>query len=475
MAFFAQTGPTAGVRTAELLGKSLGQGISKNFPDPQQQVQRGLLQDALGQVPEGASLLDVMKIAGPQLMTTPGGSQLLSEIAPLLKAEAAQKAYLQAYPLDQERQAGGVDAQGQPTGQVSPTAGVQPTGEVSPEGEAYFRRPTPPESEQRTFPGQSVSPTPVPMMTPAEINQRTGEIVRENLAAGVPLNPMEARKMALQEQEMRIQTNRQVETERQTREAKQKDWASQARTRFENAGLGKEPDDYAIFERFASEAENAKNETDAYKYAKTKYSEYQNAVNSITRENVPNMAEKMWNKLNGTYKDKQSVIQGMQPGLKRMKALGLEDQARKLLTSDVGLGPEDTELALYPLSKGEKSDYAKIPPNQFQGKSPGLFEDLELKYASEESKLPPERFQSFKDELADIFKKNPESNLIGLRGKLNHEKKYAWQDVSNAISELIDEGRFTPDRIQEQQLTVIKAPPMPGLVGLFNEMWKDKR
>ena len=91
MSFFAQVPQSPGSRLAEQLGLNIGQGIARNFPTPEQQVQKGLLQQAfkgLLDAPKGDYLSQLSAIA-PTLLTTAGGAEALAELS-LILAKSAQ-------------------------------------------------------------------------------------------------------------------------------------------------------------------------------------------------------------------------------------------------------------------------------------------------------------------------------------------------------------------------------------------------
>ena len=84
-------------------------------------------------------------------------------------------------------------------------------------------------------------------------------------------------------------------------------------------------------------------------------------------------------------------------------------------------------------------------------------------------------FEKFKTEVEGYLKKYPDANLVTLRGRLNQDKRYAWQDISKAVGELMEERRFTPDNFQYSQLPVINQAPLPGMVEQFNEWLKETK
>lgn len=458
---------------ASLIGNALGTGVAKNFADPQQLVQRGMLEQALNKIPQNANYLDVLKTIGPQLLTTPGGAQLLAEMGPVLQKTSQNNAYLEYLKQNPigANNANLKPGMGQPDVNGMPQ---QPQGEVKPEGEAYFNNPTPPKGKEGTYPKMSAIPEPVPMMSPDEKQQRIRQLTSLSLAAGNAPDPVAIQNTVQNEENSRIAYNQKIEEERQTREVKQQNQSARMIERFDEAYPKSSPEDKVVFEKFANQAKDAANENDAYTYARAKYRQYENAKNAIkTEANVPGFATKLFRQAMGTYKNKEKLLVDLQPHIQKFKDLGLENEARALLTDDVGLGPEDTELTMYPPSKQELSTFNKISPNP-NYKQATLFGGGE-KFPGVESELNPKSYIKFKDDLLSMLNENPETNLIALRGLLNFDKKYAWTDISSAVSELINEGQFKPNPIQEQQLTVIKNPPLPGFNEMFKEFWEDTR
>lgn len=454
------------------IGQALGIGVNKNFVDPQQIVQRDMLRNALSNVPENSSYLDILKNVGPEFMSTPGGSQLLSEMAPLLQKEAQANAYLN-YLKTQSTGGNSVNQSGQTVGgnTVNPTLTQGANAEVKPFGQEYFKNPIPPVGKEGTYPKMSALPEPIPLMTPEEMKQRSEQLTAQSLAQGHQPDPIAIENLIGNEQNRRINYNANIEKERGVREEKQQDMSKRMMTRFDNAHPNSTPEDQTVFEKFANEAKDAANENDAYVYARAKYNQYENAKNGLIRESdVPDFVTKMYRQAVGTYKSKENLIKDLQPNIKKLKDLGLENEARAILSTNVGLGKEDVELAMYPPSKKEIGMIDKLSTNPQYSKS-----NVKARYPGEEVSLDFEGFNKFKDQLANFLDQNKDANLAGLRGILNTDKKYAWTDISKAIAELIDEGRFSPNPIQEQQMTVIKSPPISGLGSLFTDFFKGTR
>lgn len=466
------------------LGQALGMGLAKNFPDPQQLVQRGQLAEALQKIPQNAGLLDVLKTAGPQLMTTPGGPQLLGELAPLLQKTQGNEAmlkYLKEQQAQLNQQNLGINPAGiQSQKQSSEIPYISPNAQqgISPTGQEYFRNPIPPTSPEGTYPKMSALPEKRSPLTPEQMQAKRLNLMQNYLAQNIPADPV-AIENAIQNEQAAIERyNANIDTERAQREQKQAKQTADIMERFDkSSAVPKSNEDKFIFEKFANEAKDAANPNDQYMYAKTKYNQYENARNGIIRDSqLPGLAEKLWQKARGTYKSKEAVMKELYPNVKKLIDLGLENEARDLLANDVGMGKEDVELTMFPPSKNEIKDFNTIPrnPRLESYEKIGKGKDIQ-RFPGEEVALTEKEFPKFKEQVLDLIKKYPKTNIVALRGIINQDKGYSWTDFSKALSEGIDEGIINPDLYQEQQWNVVKSPPVSGLGEMFNVFWKGTK
>lgn len=472
--------PTESSRS--LAGKSMAMGIAKNFPDPQQLVQRGMLQEAMNRLPQNASPLDMLKTIGPQLMTTPGGAQLLGELAPLLQRTGGNKALSSYYEdkmaelqkqIGQQQQIGAPQQPGAPTSQQT-TPYISPNIGTKVQGQQYFSKPTAPVSPESTFPKISALPEKKPMMSPEQKDFRRLQLMKAYADQNIPYDPAAIDNVIQNEENSIMNYNAQIDKENEARAIKQQKQTADIMKRFEQSSqVPKSNEDKFIFEKFANEAKDAANPNDQYTYAKKKYEQYDNARNGLLREaDLPGIGEKLFRKAIGTYKSKEDVLKQLRPNIQKLLDLGLENEARSILSNEIGLGMEDTELALFPPSAEESKLYSTFKPNpqivsyQKQGKGKDI-----PRFPGEELSLNEDQFQSFKQDILGILEKYPNTNLVALRGVVNQDKKYSWTDYGKALAELIDEGLIDPNNYQEQQWNVVKSPPIPGLGAMFKEFW----
>lgn len=444
--------------SASMIGKALGTGVSKNFEKPEQRVQRDLLADAMKAMEGETTYEGKLRSILPTLSTTPGGSEILSALMPLMQRQSAAEAYDKYYQDTQ---------QGEAPIAESPRLGQEGAGQPVDEGL---------KGKESKYPSRTTGSEPVPLMTPQEKNQKRRELNRQYNSAGVPIDPAKIEQIIQQEDQNRIQYNEQQQKEKGVQAQAWDKMAEQSMTRFNNANLGKSPEDETVFKKFVNEARNKDNPNEIYEYARDKYRQFENARNAITNEmNLPGPITKAIRQYTGTYKSKEDLISSLQPHIKKLIDMNLIPEARNLLSNSLGFGTDDVERTLFPPSKEVTKQLNMFSPNPDRGKVTGLFTDDEARFPGEESALKDKNYDSFKGKVENLISKNPEINLINLRSQLNQQKGYGWQDINRVVVELIDEGRFKPNDIQEQQLNVIKQAPLPGLLEMFKNVWTGKK
>lgn len=457
MAFFAQTGPSAEARLAEKLGTALGQGVGKNFVPPEQLVQQNRLSESINKIPQNASMIDTLKAIGPQMMTTPQGAQLLEALLQMQQKEALAKSLSTLY-----QPKGGQS--GQPTPQNLP---------ITPEEVPTVQRrgAKVPKSEFTPFPKRAILPEPAPIPTADEQQQMLHQVLQTQMASGAIPDPVAAENIVNQRIQRIRDQNKDVEEQRlRIRQAQDKNIAdSLARAQAED--LLTDPMDRAVFEQAANEAREAENPNDVFKYAREKTNQFKTVRNDLTRQlEIPGLVDRTMQKLGGSYKEKQQVIDDIQPQIQKLIDMGYRREARAILTDHFGLGPEDAERTMFPLTDEQKKLYSGFPSSPKPIKTGPYKEFGEL----QKNVLSDKQFQNFKGELEYLLSQDPEANLIALRGDLIN-KGYTWQDISKGINQLINDGQFDPDPIQLEQLPYIKASPLPGLAQEFRLFWKGTK
>lgn len=475
--------------TRPSLGAALGQGAGQGI---EQFANRKTLTKAFEDLNkpgfEQKSYTQQLGTLLPALLSVPGGAQLAGELAPVLSQRANNQNYLNY--LDQRRSAR-ANSKGQAAAPTGENMGVMvqgPEGEIATEGfrnpaEQMQRNPQAMTSPESTTPLQTMQNQAAQPMTADQIQDEIENVMRSSMATGKPISYGEANQIVQQDQANRIRQNEMLEADKQRREESFDKRRNEGLAQAKNSGLIKDPYEEPIFTKFLDEGKNAKNSNEQFLYAKNKFDKYKNARDTIRRSvDAPNPITGTYRKLLGTYQDKESVLKNLQPQIKIYKDLNLIEPLRNDLATTVGLGPEDIETAIYPPPAQQKKDWENFPKNSIKpdkgfklfgggGEEKTLFD----KFPGEGYQLPSDKFETFKTDIAKHLQKYPETNLIAMRGFLNQSGKYAWQDISKAVNELEEEGRFKPDQVQLDEKFIINNAPMPGMAQFFRNILTEAK
>lgn len=463
-----------------MLGNALGMGISKNFEPPEQRVQRGILSKAFEdlKLADQTNPMEQFSKIAPALLTTPGGAEVLNTLYPQIRQQAQNAALIK-------------EIESKYGGYANPNAGkaagikglpneenIQKTPEQTEQNtkDKFRQRPIASGPESGQHPQRTAGPQVTRLPSPKQIEEEVARIV---LSTGGSTGQSEARQLVNEKYKNVLNNNNQIVEEQQRESNKIKEGSSGVVERALNSGLISKdangtpnfPEEVTVIEQLANEFKNEKTPADQWEKVRESYRPFAKAREDLKRHGtLPGGFAKFGRMITGNYQDKESVIKKIQPQLDQYRKYGLYDEARDLLQNDMGFGREDAESAIFQLNESAKKQLQSIPKNT---KIPTI--GKEQPFPGSGFNLPPEKFEKFKDELAGIFEKNPGINLLAVRGNLNQDKKYSWQDISEATSQLIAEKRFTPDQIQKGELAEMNKAPLPGLAEQFKFWWKDTK
>lgn len=455
----------------------LNQGLSQTLPQAaQERSHRALLQQSFNQLNPQGDFMEQLRSIAPNLLTVPGGSQALGELAPLLGKFAENKAYENFIKNQRGRTQNG--SMPQQSAQSQQTNSIQQKPQP-PTEEDYYRNPQAYSSPESLYPEMSTGPQEQPEMSTPEENAAALDLMDQSRATGKPISYPEALQFVQNQNQNIRNKNELIKRDKEKQKEANRALTQGMVNRAQNSGLIKDPEDVTVAEKLALEAKRLPNENEQWKYVRSGLRKFDENKQKIQRSaDIAGPFGFLWRKGMGTYQDKESLIRGIQPAIDEYKKYGLYDELRRDLGEYIGLGPEDTEAAIFPLDKTSLQELSKIPINPMstrykKGEEPLGFH--EIKFPSEGYELSPERFDTLKNQIYGVIKNNPKINLVSLRGLLNQKNRYAWQDVSKAIEELADEGRFTPDLVQEKQLGIINKPPAPGIMEAFKYILKGTK
>lgn len=468
----------AQVRSQEKLLSGLEKAMtqSNEFAVEQQQYnrQKGRLAEAFSKIQPNQPFLEQLKSIAPDLLSTPGGAQALSELAPTLGQYAQNSAIRTALDSRRKPSGGAAEAaQSQMQQPSSPPQSIRNVPKSPEEGEAAYRSPQAPYSAENTFPERTAGPTTQKLMSPTEMHEKTLDLMDTSGQFGKPMDYGQAASIVQNQNTQIAASNAQIDQEKAAQLAAQRDFTKNMVQRAQEEGLvqANSPEDVAIAEKLSLQAKKAPSEVEAWGYVKSGLQEYKGARSKIQREySRPDPFTGFWDKMMGNYKTKEETMKHIQPEIDTYKKYGLIPELREDLMQGPGFGPEDVEEAIFPL-KGEALDQiTAFPKNSKAVKKPGLppgVQDITQIFPGTEYKLSPDEYPKFKDSVSNYLANNPGVNLVSVRARLNQDKRYAWQDFADVISELIKEKKFTPDRTQIDQKTIIDQGPIPGMGAMF--------
>ena len=471
--------------TASMIGNALGMGVAKNLPQPEQMVQRGLLRDAFSKINPNMDMSQNLQNIAPELLTTAGGVEALNTILPMMQKQAQTQAYKQY--IDNQRKGISQQRQLPQQSQIPQDQNNELLQQIQPRQQKPGQIPDvrstlyqdyiiQKQEEAQTYPEITAGPEITRLLSPDERRKAAYDLMEQSNLAGNPISLEQSMNIVDREQQSIAANNEQIRIEQQRRKSEIKDITSGYVKRAINAGLinPDRPEDITVAEELAMENRKNANPSEAWKNIRKGLREWKSAKNTIQREfGIKGPFSELYNKAIGNYKDVETVINNLQNDLDKYRKYGLIDEARKDISTYLGFGPELTERAIFPFTKEQSSELDKFPGNIIPRKERApTIHDV---FPGELYNLDANKFDKFKDYLENYLGKNKDINLISLRGVLNQNKKYSWQDISKAIGELIEEDRFTPNYTQDQQLKVINQAPLPGLMEQFKFLWTGKK
>jgi len=445
------------------IGQALGIGINKNFPDPQQMVQRRQLQQALAEAKQsvrqpGATPLDKMFSFMEAGAGIPGSERYMGALLPLVQqltqAEAAQNA-----PLGMPGQEGS-------TGQ-SITSLNQPelvenqlNNFLNPSQQNGFY-PSNVGDQQTTgnLPQAATTGVKQPVASNQQLLKWSKDYAAQKTAAGIPTKPAEAYEELKAINADNQEANKLVEQERKERVASQREYGQIAENKLSNIMPDAGDEEKAYIKKQVEQlaGENA-SEADIERLASAEARKYKNMISKVSQD-IP--ASRIYNRpfqnLMGTSKSAESARNDLKLKVKPLLDAGLYDKARKVL-GERGYYPEEREMIITNLGEGSLKalsdfpDYKKLAAPRKIGAY-----GLEL-----EQPVTIKQKEAVKQNLNLALKNDPSANLILLR-KAYEDKGVDWRLFKDSLNQAIEDGIFKPNDDQFNQLNNLDQPPLNGL------------
>jgi hypothetical protein len=163
----------------------------------------------------------------------------------------------------------------------------------------------------------------------------------------------------------------------------------------------------------------------------------------------------------GLYNDARNLLEG----------IGYQPEEREqIITKGLGENTNKVLVKMPPVKKIEKASLlqsGKIQKDE-NGKKHIVPAGMELKKGEVVNQtLPEEDVNIFQDNLRNVFKADPKTNLLLLR-KAYEEKGIDWQTFKNGLNDLIESGEVNLDEDQDEFLDLLETPPLSRLGELLH-------
>ena len=459
--------PSPRAMQASQIGQALGIGINKNFPDPQQLVQRQQLQKALQEAKAstrqpGATPLDKMFAFMEAGAGIPGSERYMGALLPLVeqltKADAARNA-----PFGMQGNENTTDFNSTPQEITSPQMGNnQPTGLnnflSNPQQNPFYPNNVGNQQAPGNLPQAATGGVKSPVASNQDLLKWSKPYAAQKTQAGIPTTPQEAYEELKAINADNAENNKLIEQERKERVLSQREYGQIAANKLAKVMPDAGDQEIAYIKRQVEQlaGENS-SEADIERLAANEAVKYKNMISKAS-DGIP--AERVYNRpfhrLLGTSKSDEQARRDLRVKIQPLLDAGLNDKARKIL-SGKGYYPEEREMIIADLGENSLKTLAQLP------KAGGSAESNEEDgYGS--------GLGMIKQNIKDVLQNDPATNLILLRRKYDLDKNIDWRTFKDSVNEAIDEGIFKPNDDQFNQLNNLDEPPLGGLNKLLHGM-----
>lgn len=472
--------PSPRAMQAGQIGQALGIGIGKNFPDPQQLVQRKQLSEAFQQFQNqskdpNASPLDLSMNFLQSMAGIPGSERYVGQILPLIISQANAQRGAQTPQPGMEGGSPQMQGQQQPAAQITGSPSTQYVQKTQQEIPNF----PPPDQETPNVFGNTLEPTQLGMgpLPKTYSPQQIQQMETEDLRAGFPQSiraqrAKEHNELARQEIKDYVNAAQVQSTIASQRRESQQQFRESLKEYYGNDPLS------------LSLAENISNRP-----------EYQNIANDqIRAEKVKREVDLLGKNIEGykrasvrpspygyrrsVYnKNFESLNENAQPLIKE----GLRPELQKILAENGWTGIE-VEQILNPLGQKNLTEIKSLPSLDVSKASTAGGGVL---FSGSDQKIINERKKSWEKSLEKLIKPGeinprtrdtlkPGTSLVLLRDQFM-KKGGNWQDFEDMILNMRSNGKIKLDKYQEDEMNKLSQPPFQTItLDEFFNGTKDK-
>lgn len=298
------------------------------------------------------------------------------------------------------------------------------------------------------------------LTTPQDFLKNSIDLSNQLTSAGYPITPQEASNILANIENQKILQGQQTELERQQRTEAQNKYGQLSEDMISKYFPNASEELKSMFRKYGEEEATEKGATEATirKNLANKARIFTDRVEAIKSSlPAPRVFQKFINQVMGTDREFDKLQNDMRIKLKPLLDKGLYNETREIL-HDLGYGPEETEATIFDLNPYAKQEIAKLPDLKKKEK----FVSTYSKPFPEKQAYTPEQKEQIVNTIRNVFKKDPNTNLILLR-KAFEEKGVDWNEFKDALNELELNKEIKLEADQETQRHFLDSPPLSNL------------
>lgn len=450
------------------LGAALGQGINQVLtPRLEQQYQRGLTQEALQQVRgignnPNATPFDLASSLISATAGIPGAERYVGQLFPVLMKElqARQAQNVNYAPQDRTPERQQFNQENQPIQvQQLPAFGAN---RQQMQQNQFFPSNLGPNQEPGNLPQAATEGRVRPVLDLPALRDEGKRIARESTREGIPMTPAEGFQIAKENNEENKLYNANVEKETQARKESQREYGNIAVEKLEKVLPGATDEQKAYFKRKGEEiAGRSQSEADTERTLAKEATKFKNTLSNIENDIPPARTyNKIFQETLGTGKEYEKAKNDLRLKLDPLLKEGLYDTARNLL-SKLGYYPEEREGIITDLGEGASKAVSEMPQiKKIQRLKP--IKEGELFTHEMENFYTPQQHAQVNGALEKALTTDPSANLILLRREFE-KKGIDWREFKDNLNELVQQGKFSLNDDQSNQLRTLDQPPLNNL------------
>lgn len=225
--------------------------------------------------------------------------------------------------------------------------------------------------------------------------------------------------------------------------------------------------DQKRFENYYVEGSD-KTDTERFNYARRRIDALRAArATAKTYPDRPNWYKDIRRRLEGSDRTLEQAIGEMHGILQPLLDMGEYQEARNIAINTWGLGPDETERVIHPMSSEELKQVKSIPEAKKRvQKAPAIVGG----FLPNESVPEGRNVSALKNHIESLIEKNPDISLIQTRNILG-KKGYDWREFSQAIQQLQNEGKLrglSQDTLNN--IGQLYNPPLKGMGAIFQNI-----